>query len=1168
MQLKDLFKKDYNRAIETVIKADDTEHIYQEVEEYVITNEIAQKLGDFYEQYNNYEGANGVWISGFFGSGKSHLLKILSYVLADKSVDNQVLGEVFAEKVIDDAKLKGDIKSATRIPSESILFNIDQQSQITSKTDTDAILQVFYKVLYDHQGFYGFQPHVAEFELWLSKEGKYKEFIEAFHEATGKNWEEARIDYHDPVVEDGIAEVCGSLFGMDADKYLDIMDKMDDRSRFSIEDFANKVNDYIQAKPKGFRLNFYVDEVGQYIAENTKLMLNLQTIAESLATRCKGNAWVIVTSQEDLGNLVGDDSAIQTDDFSKIQGRFKIRLPLTSANVDEVIEKRLLAKNEQGLEKLKSIWDKEKDNLATLISFDEVGVQFKKSYSDSREFASKYPFIPYQFDLFQQCIKSLSRHNAFQGKHASVGERSMLGVFQEVLKALNMFEAHNIVSFDQLFEGLRSTLRTEVQNSIIVAERNLSTQPLAIRILKALFMVKYYDSFKSTIRNISVLMLNDLGEKPNQHLKQIENALNLLEQQNYVQRQGDVYEFLTDVEKDIQEEIKSTQIDSSQVTQLFNDILFDGIIKDNRIQFEGNKQNYEFTRKVDGTLFGREKELTIELVTPNFDRYDHTSYYQGLSMGHQTHMLLKLAPEERIVRDARLYIQTDKYIKQNNSTSNKDAVKRILFEQGQQNQERKREIQSTLNEMLAKSTVYLSGSEHSVSSTGDGKTKLIFAFQDLVRLAYSKLKLLGDTSYDEARLKSIMKGQQDDMFVSDDESMTKPEQEVFNFVQRQKNQNERISLSNLKEQFSQKPYGWNEMAVWCITAMLFKRGKIEAKQDTNILEDAAFMDSLLNNRAYANTMINPQIEFDHIQIRKLKQIHQKLFNESNPHNEAKEAAALFKEKVTQELEVINGFINQKSSYPFVSDLGEYASLLKKLKDMDYASLITTIEQEEDALLDQKEDFVDPIKQFMNSGQKAIYDRLREFYTYNQANFNYIDAEEKDTLLQVKSDTTPYRGNAMKDAKAAMDALESKVKLELEAERDATLELIDEKITDLKGRSEFQNLSNSEKEQVVTPLVGQKKQAKEERFIGNLRNQRTDLGNVLTNQLNMLMVLATKKEDGSPDQKPKKQFFRQSKLHTDYNKSELETEEDVDEYLKALREAMLEQIQKNRTIRLD
>jgi len=184
------FEKPIDRYIETVIKADDKENISNEVTEYVITNEIAKKIRDLFHAYNNYEGANGVWISGFFGSGKSHLLKILSYVLANLEHDDYKCGELFAEKLEDDVLLKADILKAAKIPSESILFNIDQQSQITSKTDANAILSVFYKVFFDHLGFYGFQPHVAEFETWVDKQGKYQEFKDKFNVNFGKPWEE------------------------------------------------------------------------------------------------------------------------------------------------------------------------------------------------------------------------------------------------------------------------------------------------------------------------------------------------------------------------------------------------------------------------------------------------------------------------------------------------------------------------------------------------------------------------------------------------------------------------------------------------------------------------------------------------------------------------------------------------------------------------------------------------------------------------------------------------------------------------------------------------------------------------------------------------------------------------------------------------------------------
>ena len=131
MTIKQCFQKDINRNIETVIKADDRDHISDEVAEYVVTNEISKKIRDFFQAYNNYNGANGVWISGFFGSGKSHLLKILSYVLENKEFNGYKSGELFAEKIEQDEMLKGDVTAATKIPAESILFNIDQQAQIT-----------------------------------------------------------------------------------------------------------------------------------------------------------------------------------------------------------------------------------------------------------------------------------------------------------------------------------------------------------------------------------------------------------------------------------------------------------------------------------------------------------------------------------------------------------------------------------------------------------------------------------------------------------------------------------------------------------------------------------------------------------------------------------------------------------------------------------------------------------------------------------------------------------------------------------------------------------------------------------------------------------------------------------------------------------------------------
>jgi hypothetical protein len=1170
-RLNDIFRKDYARTIETVIKADDQEHIYQEVDEYVITKDVSKKLSDFFEAYNDAGGTNGVWISGFFGSGKSHLLKILSYALENRELTGQKLGELFAEKSIDDVKLKADIQNAIRkFQSESILFNIDQQAQITSKTDANAILQVFYKVFYDHQGFYGFQPHVAEFESYLSKEGKYIAFKTAFEADYHKSWEEARKDYVDPLISDAIAQACGEIYNQDPEKYEDYLDTWEDKQKFSIEDFALKVNDYIRSKPGNFRLNFFVDEVGQYIAENTKLMLNLQTIAESLNTRCGGNSWVIVTSQEDLESLVGDDSGIQSDDFSKIQGRFRVRMPLTSSNVDEVIERRLLEKNEDGTTNLDKFYTQEGDNIKTLLSFTEAGMQFK-GYQGNSDFVRKYPFIPYQFDLFQQCIKALSRHNVFQGKHQSVGERSMLGVFQEVLKNSGFTSIDSIVSFDKMFEGIRASLRAESQNSILLAEKQLTDQ-LAIRVLKVLFLIKYYDSFKSTARNISVLLLDTLKTNSVNHLKAIEVALNLLEQQTYIQRKGEIYEFLTNDEKDIEDEIKNTEIDNAQVGLLLNELVFDGIIKDQKIRYVTNKQDFEFTRRVDGSLYGREKELKIEVVSPNGDNYNNDSYFSGTSMGDNTLMIVKLPEDKRLIHEVRLAIKTDKYIKQNQSSSNNESKTRILYDKGQQNRERKRLLENSLSSLLAQSAIFMGGSEYRGSSSSDGKIKLLDASQSLIQLAYPKLEQLGSKNLDEAQLRLIMSKGQPDLFGGDDSIISAPEKEMLNLIERRKNQHDRTSLSDLKDHFSKKPYGWSQMAIWCVCALLFKRGKIEAKQDTNILDDAAFMDALNNNRNWLNTLVVPQVEFDRSQINNLKKFYQDAFDETNPFSEAKEVANLFKQKARAEELEINTLLAQSKQYPFVKSLEPLAAALGKLSEMDYATLLTNFSEFEENVLRDKEEILNPIRQFWAGEQKNIFDRIGVFQTGNQANFDYIDAAEKLKLSEIHESPNPYGGNQMRQAKDAMDVLEKRITSKIEEERVAIVEEVNNKKLQIQQQEGFEKLSTALQDSLMQPFSDVINKANSQVYIANLILERDTLGALLTKQLNELERIAAKEkgEEDSGEVPPQDLFInvRNVEKHIQFSKSQLASEQDVEDYIQQLRTEMMKQISANRKITLN
>ncbi|MCK5885323.1 MAG: BREX system P-loop protein BrxC, partial [Alcanivorax sp.] len=339
---------------------------------------------------------------------------------------------------------------------------------VISKTQIDALLAVFVKVFDEMCGYYGKQGHIAQFERDLDGRGLYEQFKAEYETIAGRPWQKGR----EQALLEGpnIAQAYAAVTGGDPQSAAGILDKYRSEYRVSIEDFADNVNAYIekQAKEGGhkeFRLNFFVDEVGQYIADNTKLMTNLQTIAESLATKCRGRAWIIVTAQEEMKNVVGEMGKQQGNDFSKIQDRFSNRMKLTSADVAEVIQKRLLLKNEEGVNLLSEVYHAQSNNFKTLFDFAD-GAQSYRNFQDRDHFIHSYPFIPFQFTLFQSAIQNLSQHNHFEGKHSSVGERSMLGVFQEVAVQICDHDIGQLATFDLMFEGIRRALKSESQHAI------------------------------------------------------------------------------------------------------------------------------------------------------------------------------------------------------------------------------------------------------------------------------------------------------------------------------------------------------------------------------------------------------------------------------------------------------------------------------------------------------------------------------------------------------------------------------------------------------------------------------------------------------------------------------------------------------------------------------
>src|SRR5690625_983724 len=161
----------------------------------------------------------------------------------------------------------------------------------------------------------------------------------------------------------------------------------------SIGRFVSRVKEYLDTKGDHHHIVFLIDEVGQYIGENSHSMLNLQTIVHELGRQCKGKAWIAVTSQEDIDSVL----SVKGNDFSKIQGRFDTKISLSSAFVDEVIKKRILGKNESGQQTLREMYRKNSSILQNILTFSDNSAEMK-SYTGEDDFIEVYPFIPYQFN--------------------------------------------------------------------------------------------------------------------------------------------------------------------------------------------------------------------------------------------------------------------------------------------------------------------------------------------------------------------------------------------------------------------------------------------------------------------------------------------------------------------------------------------------------------------------------------------------------------------------------------------------------------------------------------------------------------------------------------------------------------------------------------------------
>lgn len=1012
-----MFAKPIDRDIKGVIKVgqDDNANIGQELEEYVVTRELQKHFSDFFASYKKGITGNtdkmGVWISGFFGSGKSHFLKILSYLLANKEVNGKKAIDYFVEdNKISDPMVLADMKLATTIPTDVVLFNIDSKGEMTGKESRDAIVSVFLKVFNEMLGFCSSNPFLADLERKLTEEGKYEQFKEKFEESFGSEWTDARNDFD--FIQDDVIEVLADIDFMSVDAGRNWCEKATETYSISIERFAELVNKYIENKGNNHHVVFLVDEIGQYIGDDSKLMLNLQTVTEDLGTACKGKAWIIVTSQQDIDSI----TKTKGNDFSKIQGRFDTRLSLSSANVDEVIKKRILEKNEAGQQTLSLLYDDKATVIKNLIMFND-GVE-KKLYSSAENFADIYPFIPYQFNLLGSVLTSIRTHGA-SGKHLAEGERSMLALFKESAVKVMNDEPGTIVPFNMFYDALEQFLDHSHKGVISRALDNDYLNPnredecFTVNVLKTLFMIKYVKEIKANLENITSLMVTSINDDRMALMSKVEDALKLLIRQTLVQKNGEIYVFLTDEEQEIHRAIEAQNVDSGEVIAKVSEMIFDGIYDEKKYRYPAFNGRYAFAfnQIVDDKPYkaNQSHDITLKILTPDSDeRADETTLR---IISGQTSCVLVVLPDDRaFIDEIRSAMKIEKFIRfdaANTVTKYEQIKESVKIEM----REKMASAKLFLTESMKNAELYANGDKVQTSSK-EIVSRINEALGKLVGTVYHKLSYI-DKATSESDIRALFNdnGKQVTLDGLDSNPNQLALNDVNDYISLNTSRHMKTSMKSLLERFLKAPYGFVEADVWWLVAKLFKDGKISLFVNNEIVNllsksEEEIIRYITRKEFNEKLMTETREAPPERQKKSVREVAKELFGaslSSDDYDAIMKSFMGYAQSLKNELEKLEIRYQTQPAYPGKNLVADGKKLIIEILQMKYANeFFSGIDRKKDEYLDFAEDF-EPLKKFFAGEQKEIFDKaLHHMKIYDDSKTFIVDSEIEAVVADVKA----------------------------------------------------------------------------------------------------------------------------------------------------------------------
>ncbi|MFE9658137.1 BREX system P-loop protein BrxC [Micromonospora sp. NPDC006431] len=880
--IKTLFASEINRRIEEVIKVDQTddEVVREEINEYVVTDAIRghyTRIFDEYQQTPNkpHEGI-ALWVSGFFGSGKSSFAKILGLSIENRPVAGEPAGDRFLRRAGDDNRLRVLLKTINeRIPTHAVIFDVSTDRGIRSGNQT--LTEIMYGLFLQSLG-YAKDLDLSELEIALEEAGELARFEQEYSRVfNGREWakEKGKVAF-------ALSEASRVLHNLDPDTYpmADSWVKaVKNKADISPGKLAERANELMRRRKPGHTLMFVVDEVGQFVARDVQKMLDLQAIVQNLGIRGRGRQWLVVTSQERLGELVSglDDKKIE---LARLMDRFPLQVHLEPSDISEVTSRRVLTKNAAAQALLGSLYD---ENRGRLAEHTRLTADIKLPELSRDAFVDLYPLLPYQIDLIIQVVSGL-RTQGGASRHVGGANRTIIKLAQQLLinPMVNLGEqpVGTLVRLDQVYDLVENNIGSEIRAKIAAIPRELS-HPLAQPIAKVICLLQYVKSVHRSAENIAAALLPSVdSDSP---LASVREALRELEDSHKIRHGDDGYRIPTPAEDDWETVRNGIRPKPGDAHRLYSEALT-GFWQPQPTHTLLDTKTFKAGLAIHGReILGGDMVFQFHLADEGTTYESLFAELRARSQQERKHVFWAVALTDAIDHEiVELFRSQEMLLRKERETKGEDAPT-LIAEERQRQRRHHGELRRRLREACLTGRVYFRGHDRSPSDSGldvgragaailgqvlpevfdrfqeaaakpnDVRkgTDAIFTAHNLQGLppVFSHLRLLRDEAG-----KTVFRVD------------SGPLKEVLDRIEDRATYGEPATGRYLAEEFAKEPFGWDFDVVRLLVLSLLRAEKVDATSRGRSIDTVTGVearDTFTNNNLFRQASFRPRrsVEF-------------------------------------------------------------------------------------------------------------------------------------------------------------------------------------------------------------------------------------------------------------------------------------------------------------------